>query len=304
MKRVIFDCDNTMGLPFKEIDDGLALMYLLGCPDIELVGVTTTFGNGAVDDVYAQTVKLLHALGAGHIPVFRGEAKRGDGPTDAARFLAETAVAHPHELAILAVGPLGNLYSAAKLDPNFFLNVQEIACMGGYLAPLRIGWRNLGELNLSANPEASFAILNAPCPVTLMSAQICLQAPFGWQAWLRTKKWPKALRRIIRNWLLTFSTHSGAKEFYLWDLLPAVYLSLADKLFAPNLVGITSTVQDLETGSLQLGQHPSQAKVNLPTSITNLDVFYDTLFASWNRVIQAAVDRGSPLSIAETSLKS
>jgi hypothetical protein len=36
MEKVIFDCDNTMGLPTKEIDDGLTLYYLLGRLEIDL----------------------------------------------------------------------------------------------------------------------------------------------------------------------------------------------------------------------------------------------------------------------------
>lgn len=45
MKKVIFDCDNTMGLPGRDVDDGLSLFYLLGSPEIELLGVCSTFGN-------------------------------------------------------------------------------------------------------------------------------------------------------------------------------------------------------------------------------------------------------------------
>ena len=40
-QRVILDCDNTMGQPYKEVDDGLTLLYLLGRPDIDLLGITT-----------------------------------------------------------------------------------------------------------------------------------------------------------------------------------------------------------------------------------------------------------------------
>ena len=68
MKRVIYDCDNTMGLPLKEVDDGLTLLYLLGRPDIELLGVTTTFGNGTAGQAYAQTQKLLQQAGRAEIP--------------------------------------------------------------------------------------------------------------------------------------------------------------------------------------------------------------------------------------------
>lgn len=47
MKKVLFDCDNTMGLPGRDVDDGLALLYLLGREDVDLKGVTTTYGNSS-----------------------------------------------------------------------------------------------------------------------------------------------------------------------------------------------------------------------------------------------------------------
>lgn len=30
MKHVVYDCDNTLGVLFSDVDDGLALLYLLG----------------------------------------------------------------------------------------------------------------------------------------------------------------------------------------------------------------------------------------------------------------------------------
>ena len=78
-----------MGLPRKEIDDGLTLLYLLGRPDIEPLGVTTTFGNGTIDEVYPQTVQLLRDLGHSDMPVYAGAGARGQASTEAARFLAE-----------------------------------------------------------------------------------------------------------------------------------------------------------------------------------------------------------------------
>ena len=82
MMRVIFDCDNSMVLPFKEIDDGLTLLYLLGRPDIELLGVTTTFGNGTVKQAYEQTRDLLRRAGRADLPLRKGQAKPGDLPSE------------------------------------------------------------------------------------------------------------------------------------------------------------------------------------------------------------------------------
>jgi len=41
MKYIIFDCDSTVGLPGKPMDDALALLYLLGRPAaVTVLGVT------------------------------------------------------------------------------------------------------------------------------------------------------------------------------------------------------------------------------------------------------------------------
>jgi purine nucleosidase len=209
MMRVIYDCDNTLGLAFREVDDGLTLLYLLGRPDIELLGVTTTFGNGTTKQACTQTKKLLQQAGRKEIPVFQGADRRYAQPTQAAHFLAESAAAHPGEISLLATGPLGNLRGAAEVDPDFFANLKQIACMGGYLTPLKIGRKEVAELNLSADPEASFQVLNAACPVTLMNAQTCLQARFNRQDIARLDRWPRKTRRSLSQWLLAFGLVCG-----------------------------------------------------------------------------------------------
>ena len=43
MKHVVYDCDNTLGVLFSDVDDGLALLTLLGEPEtVDLLGITTT----------------------------------------------------------------------------------------------------------------------------------------------------------------------------------------------------------------------------------------------------------------------
>lgn len=291
MKKVILDCDNTMGLPRKEIDDGLTLYYLLGRADIELLGVTTTFGNGPIDLVYPQTVDTLDELGRDSIPVLRGEGQRRstnplDAPeNEAARFLAETAAAHPGEVTLLATGPLGNLQAAVELDPGFFSHLKQIVCMGGYLSALRIGWRNLDELNLSADPEAAHAVLSQrDCPVIVMNGHTCLQAFFGRHDLARMKGWKHNIHRIARDWLWIFGLYCGVAGFYLWDLLPAVFISHPDH-FDENTVYVKSTVADLESGTLVLGPEGDGVPVNMPTRILQPEEFKETLFEAWATVL-------------------
>ena len=71
-QKVIIDCDNTMGLPGWEVDDGLVLLYLLGRDDIDLLGITNTFGNGSLKDVAKYTEEILSDIGRTDIPRFNG----------------------------------------------------------------------------------------------------------------------------------------------------------------------------------------------------------------------------------------
>lgn len=282
-QKVLFDCDNTMGLPRREIDDGLTLLYLLGRPDVELLGVTTTFGNGTVEEAQGQTEDLLRRVGRPDLPVISGAGKRHEPPAAAAHFLAETVSRHPGQVTLLATGPLGNLRGAAEVDPDFFGHVRQIACMGGVLRPLRIGEHDVPELNLSADPEAAFQVLGAACPVTLMNAHICLQAPFVAEDMERIEGWSEEIRSVVQQWLEMMGHFSGVRAFYLWDLLPAVYLSHAE-LFDRRPVRVRSSVADLETGRIVLGEQGEGGQVNMPSRIRDADQFKELLFAAWARV--------------------
>jgi inosine-uridine nucleoside N-ribohydrolase len=272
-----------MGLKWNEIDDGLTLLYLLSRKEINLLGVTTSFGNNTIDDVWTAS-KMLWQMYAFDLPLKKGEGERFQAPTEAAVFLVEQVNLYPGEISILATGPLGNLRAAKELDPEFFNKVKQVVCMGGMIhQPMKMGGRILSELNLSADPEASFAVLNAECPVTVMNAYVCLQAPFLWRHIFRTAKWHKQINTWRNLWHFGFGVHFRTNAFYLWDLLPAVYLT-EPELFTENNVNISSTVLDLETGSLVVSDTGST--VNMPDKIVDPKRFYDILFQGWTQFFE------------------
>ena len=59
----VYQCLLTLGVPGCDVDDGLALMYLLGCPEAELLGVTATYGNNKIDVVWETMNRMLSELG-------------------------------------------------------------------------------------------------------------------------------------------------------------------------------------------------------------------------------------------------
>jgi len=111
MIDLIYDCDITMGLPGSDVDDGLALLFLLGSPQIQILGITTTFGNSTIEEVHPCLLSVLNDLGSGFL---RTESRVGD-PADG-----------------------GNNSWRINLP-------KQILDMAGYWRTLFDGWRRAGE---------------------------------------------------------------------------------------------------------------------------------------------------------------
>lgn len=280
-KRVIVDCDNTYGIPELPIDDGQTLMYLAGRSDIEIVGITCTYGNGNIDEVVSATRWLAGALGLKGVPVLKGASAPGDCDTKASAWLAKIADSNPGSLDVLAIGTMTNLMGAVEKDNRFFSNISSVSAMGGYLYPLPVrGWNKIGELNLSRDPRATAALLCAECPVTLMSAQICLQAPFGIHELSPIAKIDRPSYFYMLEYLMgMIRRHDGAQE-YLWDLLPAVNLSYPE-LFHHKKVRVSVDPAVLAKGLVI--PDPNGPEIDLPEYITNVDEFYSVLYDAWSK---------------------
>ncbi len=68
MKRVIIDTD-------PGIDDAAALLLALASPELEVVAVTTIYGNASVDACTVNALRLLNMAGRDDIPVYKGVGK-------------------------------------------------------------------------------------------------------------------------------------------------------------------------------------------------------------------------------------
>ena len=49
---LIIDCDCTLGIPGCDVDDGTAILYMLGCSEVKIEGITCSYGNSTQDNVY------------------------------------------------------------------------------------------------------------------------------------------------------------------------------------------------------------------------------------------------------------
>lgn len=184
--KIIFDTD-------PGIDDSLAIAYAIAHPDIEVLALTTIFGNVTSDQATENALKITSAFGS-DADVAQGAQKplqiepnhtsdyvhgaNGLGgfefpQTDkqavqlsAAEYMVEMTKKHPGEITICAVGPLTNLALALKLDPDITARVKEVVIMGG--AVFHVGnVTPVAEANFWNDPHAADQVLAANWPVTL-----------------------------------------------------------------------------------------------------------------------------------------
>ena len=291
-KKILFDCDNMMGQVRWELDDGLALFYILGCSDLELLGITTTFGNGKIDKVMYHTERLLKAIDREDIPLFKGASRRKSPPTDAARFLADKAASNPGEIILLAAGPLGNLRGAVELDPNFFRNLKGIFFMGGRVKhPFKMGKIEVPDINLAFDLKATFRVLHAECPVNIINSEICTQVPFTTAHLEKVNFFPKKIIELIKSFISVYKKYSELDLIYIWDVLVPVLLTNPE-LFNKNLVRIiASNVEDINYGHLRTTKDDNGVLVNMPSKILDPSHFMNTVIDSWRRFHKITMDK-------------
>lgn len=289
MHKILFDCDNTMGVKNCDVDDGLTLLYLLGREDINILGVTTTFGNSEINIVYNNTKKMFDELKINNLPLLRGAPSHENRQSEASQFLVKMTQEHPGEITLLATGSLTNLLGAYEIDNNFFSNLKEIVLMGGITEPLIINGKNMDELNFSCDPEASFRVLSSDTKVTVLTGHICLQAVFGEAEYKRLMddksiKTYQYIRDKTIDWFEFIMKEFGIKGFYNWDIVAALYITHPD-LFDEKIERVVSTSEDLKRGYIKI--HPlnnTGYDVNIPTRIIDIDKFNNIIFDSWKRV--------------------
>jgi purine nucleosidase len=184
--------DQAVALPvFADVDtgvdDAMALVYLLASSDANLVGIASTGGNVAVDQVCRNNLGLLELCRAGAIPVSRGAdrplstamrtAEDTHGPAglgyaelpthqrelteyDSAEAWVRAAHALPGELIGLVTGPLTNLALAVRDEPNLPSLLRRLVIMGGSF-DYRGNTTPVAEWNISVDPEAAAEVFDA-----------------------------------------------------------------------------------------------------------------------------------------------
>ena len=180
----------------------MAIFYALESPELEVVGLTTVFGNADTDVTTRNALSLLEIAQRSDIPVaagavkplamdYRGPAAFVHGPdgqggvnlpapataplaVDAAHFIIDTVMSSPGEITLVPLGPLTNVALAMLLEPRLTQQVAEIVLMGG-AAFVGGNASPAGEANILNDPEAADIVFGAECPIVMAGLDVTEQ---------------------------------------------------------------------------------------------------------------------------------
>jgi inosine-uridine nucleoside N-ribohydrolase len=306
MRPVIIDTD-------PGIDDIAALLLALSSPELEVLALTTIYGNSSVDSCTANALQLLVAAGRADIPVFPGAGKPllrpakegwashihgadglggitgiGEGTVDplsvnekhAALAIVEMVMAMPGEVTILALGRMTNVALALSLEPEMANSVREVVVMGGAVTvPGNVS--QVATANLHEDPEAAAILYRSGAPIVQVGLDVCNRVTVS----------PAQLATIARGsnpgtQLLARATEFlrdayirsgriGPDEGVRYNDMPAVGYAVKPELFAAR-----SALVEIETRSeLTLGQTVADWQAEEPNARICLDVDSEALTA-------------------------
>ena len=179
IKKILLDTD--IG---SDIDDAVALAYLLMQPEAELLGVTTVSGQSRLR---AEMVDAICRAAGREVPIIPGVEDpllvenrqplaqqalklarwphRSEFPAQkAVDFLAEQILTHPGEVTLLSIGPLTNIALLFALYPETIEALEQLVMMCGVFTDLPGNpWK--AEWNALLDPHATEMVYKAPVKI-------------------------------------------------------------------------------------------------------------------------------------------
>jgi pyrimidine-specific ribonucleoside hydrolase len=185
MISLIIDTDPALGLIHegrpRDIDDGFAIVEAINSDEIDLRGITVTFGNAPLDAALGVARDLI-ALKEVDVPVLAGASqampqREGEGAlTPAVEFLADTLTAQRCRIA--AIGPLTNVATLIQHRPELAEQVEEVVIVAGRSRERPFYLGDVGpvrDFNFECDVRAAQILLSSGIPVVLAGFELSSQ---------------------------------------------------------------------------------------------------------------------------------
>ncbi len=182
------------------VDDAFAVLFAAMHPAINLLGITCVDGNTNVDQVVANTLKVLDAAGAGDIPVARGAVRPllgksqyaeyvhgADGMGDlgiapskrkvdsrsAVELLRDLIESSKEPVTLVPVAPLTNIALFLRAFPETAKKIHRIVLMGGSASAGNA--TPAAEFNVWHDPEAAAIVFQSGVPITMYGLDVFMR---------------------------------------------------------------------------------------------------------------------------------
>jgi purine nucleosidase len=248
--RVWIDTDAACGQGQRtDPDDCLAILLLAQQNAVEVVGISTVFGNAPLVDTDRVTRNLINLLGNNRphgIPVYRGASeplKQGGLISTVAQQEAHEALRkalHKNTLVIVALGPLTNVAIALKDHPQLQANVTRLVAVmgrreGHVFHPVEGGTAHsfLGhgpifrDFNFAKDEEAAALVAEMGLPMTLVPYEAARNVTVNSTVLAHLADRGGAAEWVAqqaRPWLTYWREDIGRDGFYPFDLIAAAYV--------------------------------------------------------------------------------
>ncbi|MBW3087995.1 nucleoside hydrolase [Bifidobacterium sp. 82T24] len=208
-KKLILDLDTG-------IDDTLATAYALGSPEVELIGITGTYGNVLLDQGVRNALAVTDLFGHPEVKVYKGlphastkdsfevqpvsafiHGANGIGNVDipdsnrepetesAVDFIIDAVKTYGKDLVYVPTGPMTNIAAALDKAPEIKDEIGGIVLMGGALTVCGnvSAW---SEANISQDPDAANQLFRSGAPATMIGLDVTLQTLLTYK---ETQRW-------------------------------------------------------------------------------------------------------------------
>jgi inosine-uridine nucleoside N-ribohydrolase len=228
-----------------DIDDAFALTIALLDPRLEVLGVTTAWGDTRSRTLLVR--RLLATLGRRDVLVAQGPATPDVVPftqkqwalgatdtspaPDAIELIREQSQRRPGQITLIALAPLSNIEALQRRDPDALHRLKQVVMMGG---SIHAGYNQAGaipvaapsaEYNIASAPSAFAALLRSGIPVKLFpldSTQIKFDEVRRERLFAYGSPASDALTLLYHQWRLLNSW--GQITPTLFDAVPVVWM--------------------------------------------------------------------------------
>jgi len=269
-QKIIIDTD-------PGIDDAMAIFYGFLHPEIDVIGLTTVFGN-VPTDIATRNALVLAELGKHGIPIAAGaqnpyvqehlpfadfvHGAEGFGnmapripkgqpiKETAAEYICRMVNENPGEITLCPIGPLTNIALALDLDPTIAQKTKSVVIMGGAIQ--RGNVTDYAEANIWHDPHAADAVFAADWDVVMVGLDVTHQVACGTADFARGAAGSPTLGGFLAEatefYLEFYTERYGKPECHLHD--PTAVIAITD----PQLFTIENHALEVIVEGERIGQ--------------------------------------------------